>query len=188
MPPRRKPTLRAASPLAKGGTKSAAGKVSRSRRAVSSSSTTLTTPIRSSPRKDLPSPSETVADRTTRVSSARRSLRQIPEGPCDEDEVPAEWSGSKKATRARTKKGNSDKDELQAEPSPSKKAACAGRDGPTKKGTSYRTPELACGYPRGRARILLQMLDEIEEEPSPSVAAAASTLLYSKACIWWVVR
>ncbi len=58
---------------------------------------------------------------------------------------------------------------------------CAGRDGPTKKGNSYRTPELACGYPRGRARILPQMLDEIEEEPSPGVAAAASTLLYSKA-------
>jgi hypothetical protein len=95
MPPRRKPTSRAASPLAKGGTKSA----------VSSLSTTSTTPIRSSPRKDVPSPSETVADRTTWVSSARRSSHQIHEGACDEDEVPAERSGSKKVTRDRTKKG-----------------------------------------------------------------------------------
>jgi hypothetical protein len=50
-----------------------------------------------------------------------------------------------------------------------------------KKGNSYQIPELVCGYPRGRVRILPQMLNEILEKPSPSVAAAASTLVYSKA-------
>ena len=34
---------------------------------------------------------------------------------------------------------------------------------------------------QGKARILLQMLDEILEEPSPGVAAAATTLIYTKA-------
>ena len=141
---------------------------------TSTTSTTSPTPIRLSPRKDPPSPSETVVDRTTRASSARRSSHQIHEGACDEDELPTERSRSKKATSAGrdhcTKKRNLDEDELPTEPSSSKKATCAGRDGPTKKGNSYQTPELACGYPRGRARILPQMLDEIQEEPSPGVA------------------
>ena len=102
---------------------------------------------------DPPSPSEAAADIS---SSARRSTRR--QGTVGDTEHSLSASLSNTTTRR------------------------AARDAPSKKGNCYETPELGRGYARGRARRLPQNLDDIAEEPpSPGVAAAASTLVYTKA-------